>query len=70
VDSSRNYYFENPWDLPSLRKSMEGIVHAKIAMPLSTIEISYQAIWKTIVDFYPTPSWSKEEDQFPKPIWT
>jgi hypothetical protein len=50
-------------------ESIEGFVHARMAMPLSIAEIAYQAIQQVIANSDLIPSWTEEEDQFPGPIW-
>jgi hypothetical protein len=37
-------YFEDPWILPSPLDLVEGLEHARMAMPLSATKIAYQAI--------------------------
>jgi hypothetical protein len=62
-------YFEDPWVLPSPCESIEGLVHAGMAMPLSATEITYRAIQQVFADIDPASFMDKEEDQFPEPIW-
>jgi hypothetical protein len=62
-------YFSDPWTLPSLTLSIEGQLHAGMAMPLSTIEIAYQAILDSSADPDPVPSQTVEEDLVPRPVW-
>jgi hypothetical protein len=37
-------YFEDPWNLPSLSYSMEGVGKLGMAMPLSATEVAYNII--------------------------
>jgi hypothetical protein len=48
---------------------VEGLVHVGMAMPLSAVEITYQAIQQATIDSDLTSSWMEEDDQFPEPIW-
>jgi hypothetical protein len=62
-------YFSDPWTLPSLTSLIEGQSHAGMAMPLSTVEIVYQAILDSSVDPDPTTSQTDEEDPILRPVW-
>jgi len=55
--------------LPSSYYSVEGHNHVGMAMPLSTVEVAYQAIQQATVDPYQAPSLTEEDDIFLEPIW-
>jgi hypothetical protein len=63
----RTSYFNDPWTLPSSTTSCEGWSHARIPMPLSTTEITYQVILDSSVDLNPITSQKDEEDLFLSP---
>jgi hypothetical protein len=65
----RTSYFDDLWTLPSLTLSYEGHSHARMAMPLSTTEIVYQALLDSSVDPDPIPSSMDEEDLVSRPVW-
>jgi hypothetical protein len=44
VASFRTLNLQDPWMLPSSCELVEGHVHVGMAMPLSTAEVTYQAI--------------------------
>jgi hypothetical protein len=69
VGSFRTSYLEDPWVLPSPCESVKGHVHVRMAMPLSAVEVTYQAIQQATADLDQTSSWMEEDDQFPEPIW-
>jgi hypothetical protein len=61
-------YFDDLWTLPSPTLSCEGQLHAGMAMPLSTTEITYQAILNSSAeDLVPSPI--DEEDLMSRPVW-
>jgi hypothetical protein len=65
----RTSYFNNPSTLPSSTSSCECQSHAKMAMPLSTIEIVYQVVLHSSI--YPDPITlpTDEHDPVLKPMW-
>jgi hypothetical protein len=65
----RTSYFYDLWTLPSLTLSCEGQSHAGMAMPLSTVEITYQDILNSFTDPDPVPSPTDEEDLMSRPVW-
>jgi hypothetical protein len=62
-------YFSDPWTLPSLTSSIEGQSHAGMAMPLSIVDIVYQAILDSSADPDPVTSQTDEEDPVLRPVW-
>jgi hypothetical protein len=69
VTSFRTSYLQDPWVLPSPCESVDGHTHVRMAMPLSAVEVTYQAIQHTTADPDQTPAWTEEDDQYPEPIW-
>jgi hypothetical protein len=65
----RTSYFDDLWTLPSPTLPCEGQSHAGMAMPLSTVEITYQAIHNSFTDPNPVPSPIDEEDLMSRPVW-
>jgi hypothetical protein len=57
-------YFDDPWTLPSPATSYEGHSYIGMAMPLSAVEIAYQAILEAVADPDPPSSRAKEVDLF------
>jgi hypothetical protein len=57
------------WVLPSPSESVEGRVHAGMAMPLPVAEIAYQATQQETTYPNPTSSWKEEDNQFLEPVW-
>jgi hypothetical protein len=62
-------YFNDPQTLPSSNSSIEGQSHDGMAMPLSAIEIAYQAILDSSVDPDHVPLQTVEEDPTLRLVW-
>jgi hypothetical protein len=65
----RTSYFSDTWTLPSPTSSIEGHLHAGMAMPLSATEIAYQVILDSSVDPDLITLPTDEEDPILRPIW-
>jgi hypothetical protein len=60
-------YFNDPWTLPSLTMSCEGQSHIGMEIPLSVVEIVYQAVLDSTADPDPVSSQIDEENLVLKP---
>jgi hypothetical protein len=69
VRSFHTSYFEYPWTLPPLSTSREKMECIRMTMPLSTMEIAYQAIQHANTDGDPSPSHMKKVDPILEPVW-
>jgi hypothetical protein len=62
-------YLSDPWTLPSPSSSSEGQLHVGMVMPLSIVEIAYQAILDSFIDPNPVTSQKDEDDPILRPVW-
>jgi hypothetical protein len=63
-------YFNDPWNLPSSTASCKGQSHTRMGMPLSTVEIVYQAVLDSSTDSDPVTLQMDEKDPVLEPIST